>query len=140
MIVTWSWKEGLRFALAKELLAKKDAPIYTMSSTEKFGSWIVRPLYEITAQISKYIRKPLAICLFTVLSALIATLIFYNIPTFMLFGKIFPSKTVRFVLFSYIEINFFALGCRAYGRFNNKELVKLWKAGSLISIFPGDKK
>ena len=41
---------------------------------------------------------------------------------------------------SYVEINFFAIGCRAVGRFNNRALIDLWKEGKLIPIFPGDKK
>jgi hypothetical protein len=87
---------------------------------------------------SKHIRQPLAICLFTILATLFAALVFYNIPLFVILGKFFPSKMVRCLFFLYVELNFFAMGCRAFGRFNNKALIELWKKGRLLAIFPGD--
>ena len=136
---SWSWKEGVRFALAEELLSEAGiASTYKLSVAEKFGSHLLRPLYQMIALVSKHIRQPLAICLFTILAALFMTLVFYNIPAFVILGKLFPGKTVRFLLFFYVELNFFALGCRAFGRFNNKALVELWMKGQLVAVFPGD--
>ena len=135
----WSWKEGLQFALATELLTEEGvASSYKLNVAEKFGSLILKPLYRAIALVSKHIRKPLAICLCTTLAALIAALVFYNIPAFVILGKLFPSKAVRFLLFLYVELNFFAMGCCAYGRFNNKVLVELWKMGRLVAVFPGN--
>src|SRR5262245_57692573 len=110
---TWSWKEGFRFALAGELLPEAGIPsTYKLSVAEKFGSRLLRPLYQMIALVSKYIRQPLAICLFTTLAALVTALVFYNIPAFVILGKLFPGKAIRFLLFLYVELNFFALGCR----------------------------
>lgn len=135
----WSWKEGVRFALAGELLSEEGiASVYKMSATERLGSQILKPLYRMIDFASKHIRQPFAICLFTILASLFAALVFYNIPAFIILGKLFPSKIVRCLLFLYVELNFFAMGCRAFGRFNNKTLVELWKRGRLVAVFPGD--
>lgn len=135
----WSWKEGFRFALAEELISEEDpTSTYKMSAIEKFGSHILSPLFRTIDFISKHIRQPLAICLFTMLAAFFSLLVFYNIPAFVILGKLFPSKVVRCLVFFYVELNFFAMGCRALGRFNNKMLVELWKRGRLVAIFPGD--
>jgi hypothetical protein len=137
----WSWKEGFRFALAEQFIAKEGyTSTYKMSAVEKFGSQFLGPLYKIITLLSKHIRKPLAICLATMLAALFTALVFYNVPAFVILGKLFPSKIVRYVIFLYIELNIFAMGCRAFGRFNNKALIKLWKKGQLMAILPGDQK
>ena len=135
----WSWKKGFRFAFAGEFLFDEGmASTYKMNLGEKFGMQFLRPLYKTIDLVSKNIKEPLAICLFTILSALIATLVFYNIPAFVILGKLFPSKFVRFLLFLYCELNLFAMGCCAFSRFNNEVLVNLWKAGRLVAVFPGD--
>jgi hypothetical protein len=136
----WSWKEGVRFALATELLSEEKVALsYKMSSAEKLGSWFLRPLYRMIDLVAKKIQQPLAICLFTIVTALFAALVFYNIPAFVILGKLFPSKVVRCLLFLYVELNLFAMGCRAFGRFNNETLVELWKKGRLVALFPGDR-
>ena len=137
--MSWTWREGFRFALAEGFLAP-DASSYTESRAERFGAFWVRPLYFVVGYTSKNIKRPMAIFLFTLLAAFCAILVFYNIPAWTLLGKLFPSQTVRFLLFLYVEINLFSLGCRAVGRFNNKLLIRLWKEGKLIPIFPGDQK
>jgi hypothetical protein len=136
----WSWKEGFRFALATELFSEEgiDSP-YKMSLAERFGSWLLSPLYRMIDLVAKKIQQPLVISLFTILTALFAALVFYNIPAFVILGKLFPSKVVRCLLFLYVELNFFAMGCRTFGRFNNKILVELWKKGRLEALFPGDR-
>lgn len=97
---SWSWKEGFRFAFAEALLLDGvSASAYKMSLVEKFGTQLLKPLYRAIDLVSKNIREPLAICLFTILAALIAALVFYNIPAFVILGKLFPSKLVRFLLF-----------------------------------------
>lgn len=135
----WSWKEGVVFAFAGKLLSAEDVNnTYEVSFVEKLGSQILKPLYKIIELISKNIGFPLAICLFTILAALILVLVFYNIPVFIIFGKIFPTYVLRFFLFFYVELNLFAIGCRAFGRFNNKALVDLWKKGRLLAVMPGE--
>lgn len=135
----WSWKDGFIFAFAGKLLSVKGTEnAYEISFIEKLGSQILKPLYRIIELISKNIRLPLAICLFTIISALILGLVFYSIPVFVFFGKLFPAWLVRFFLFFYFELNLFAIGCRAFGRFNNKVLVGLWKNGQLVAVMPGD--
>jgi hypothetical protein len=137
----WSWKEGFQFVLGEELISKEElASTYKMNPTEKFGSQLLRPLFRTINLISKHIREPLAICLFTMLAALFSLLVFYNIPAFVILGNLFSFKAVRCLLFLYVELNLFAMGCRAFGRFNNKTLVELWKGGRLVAIFPGDNK
>ena len=137
----WSWKEGFRFAFAGELISKEGvASTYKMSPTEKFGSQILKPIYRMIGLLSKHIKKPLTICLFTILAGLFIALVFYNIPVFVILGKLFPSKAVHCLVFLYIELNFFAVGCRAFGRFNNKALIELWKNGQLVAVLPGDRK
>jgi uncharacterized membrane protein len=88
--------------------------------------------------ISKNIKLPLAICLFTILVAIILSIVFYSIPALVILGKIFPIWLIRMVLFLYVELNLLAMGCRAFGRFNNRYLVKLWKNGQLIALMSGD--
>ena len=135
----WSWKEGLIFAFARRLLPAREADLsYVISSGERLGSQILKPLYHLIEFVSKNIRMPLAICLFTLLAALTVGFAFYNIPAFTIFGKLFPARFVRFVFFIYGELNLFAMGCVAFGRFNNKHLVNLWKNGQLIAVMPGD--
>ncbi len=135
----WSWREGFFFAFAGKLLSEKDEAVsYEMSVSEKFGSQVLKPLYRIIEFVSKSIKQPLAICLFTVLAALIAALVFYNIPAIIILGKLIPVQLIRALLFIYMEVNIFAMGCRAFGRFNNKGLVALWKQGHLVAVFPGD--
>lgn len=139
MRIKWTWKEGFRFALASEF-RPKDGGIffYEMSSAEKFGSLFLKPFYKMLAQVSKYIRKPLAICIFTIFSAFLSLLIFYNFPALVILGKLLPYQAVRHVLFLYIESTFFCIGFRALGRFNNKVLVDLWKRNELASVFLKD--
>src|ERR1700733_1602530 len=113
----WSWKEGFRFAFAGELLSEEGlTSTYRMSIGEKFGTQLIRPLYKMVDLVSKNIREPLAICFITIIAALIAALVFYNIPAFVILGKLFPSNLVRFLLFLYFELNLFGMGCRAFGR------------------------
>jgi hypothetical protein len=138
---SWTWKEGLKFALAENFLTQDESILtYTKNRAEYFGAFCVKPLYYTLDCVSKKIKKPMAIFLFTLLALFCVILIFYNIPALIFLGKLFPSKTVRFLLFIYVEISLFSLGCRAVGRFNNKALIQLWKEGKLIPIFPGDQK
>lgn len=137
--MSWTWLEGLRFALAEEFLLEKGLS-YEMSLAEKWGSAFLRPLYRVIHYVSKHIRRPMAIVLFTMVAALSATIAFYNIPALVILGKIFPSQVFRFLFFLYVEVNLVAMGGCAFGRFNNNELVKLWKNGKLEAIFPGDKR
>jgi|GEM_PF-3594742 hypothetical protein len=137
----WSWKEGLIFVFARKLLPAEEIDLsYGMSFGERLGSQILKPIYYIIEFVSKNIRMPLAICLFTLLAALIIGFTFYNIPAFVIFAKLFPIELVRFVFFIYGELNLFAIGCTAFGRFNNKQLIDLWKNGRLIAVMPGDYK
>lgn len=138
MKVSWTWREGVRFALAKELLSSEGGS-YEMNLVERLGSLWLRPLYKLVGYVSKHIRKPAAISLFTVVAALLVVVVFYNIPALVILGKLFPSKTVRFLFFFYIEANILAMGCCAFGRFHNHILVALWKEGKLVPVFPGDK-
>ncbi len=136
---SWSWKEGFFFVFAGKLISAEGIDkAYEISFGEKLGTQILKPLYRMIEFISKNIRLPLAISLFTMLTALILSLVFYNIPALVIFGKLFPGWLVRFVLFFYVELNLFAIGCRAFGRFNNKLLVGLWKNGQLVAVMPGD--
>lgn len=135
----WSWREGFRFALARELLSDdKLAVTYEMNRAEKFGSRFLKPLNQLINFLSKNIRLPLAIVFFTLMAALFAVIVFYNIPAFEILGRLFPSNLVRGLLFFYVEMNIFAMGCRAFGRFNNSVLVEQWKSGHLVPVFPGD--
>lgn len=135
----WSCKELIAFAFAGKLLSVTGVEnAYEMSFGERLGSKILKPLYRMVELISKNIKLPLAICLFTILAACILGLVFYSIPAFMFFGKIFPAWLIRLSLFFYVELNLLAMGCRAFSRFNNKTLVDLWKKGELIALFPGD--
>ena len=140
MRAAWSWKEGFLFAFAGELLSEKGSLLHQMSPAEKWGSLFLKPLYRLIDGIAKHIRRPTAIILVTLGAALFSAVVFYNIPAFVVLGKIFPSKLLRCVLFLYVETSLFAIGSRAFGRFNNKRLITLWKSGKLIAIFPGDKR
>lgn len=138
--VNWAWKEGVRFAFAEKFLSQDDSFLtYDKSLSERFGTFFVKPLYKAIDYVARHISKPLAIFLFTILAAFCAMLVFYNIPAVLILGKIFPSKVIRCLLFIYVEVNLFGMGCRAMGRFNNKALIDLWKEGKLTPIFPGDK-
>jgi hypothetical protein len=135
----WSWKGGLIFAFARQLLPAQEIDLkYVIHYAERLGSQILRPLYRVIEFTSKNIRMPLAICLITLLAALMVGFAFYNIPAFTILGKLFPIGWVRFAFFIYAELNLFGLGCVAFGRFNNKHLVNLWKSGRLIAVMPGD--
>jgi len=133
----WTWKEGFRFALAGELLSEQD---YKKSSAERFGAFFLRPVYKGIDYMSRHIKKPFAILFFTILAALCAIVVFYKIPALIILGKVFPSRLVRFLFFVYIELIVFGMGCRAIGRFNNQDLIKLWKTGKLAAVFPGDER
>jgi hypothetical protein len=137
MQVNWTWKESFRFALAGMLLSEED---YKKSSAERFGAFFLRAPYKVIDYVSRHIKKPFAILLFTILAALFAVVVFYKIPALIILGKVFPSRLVRFMFFVYVELIVFGMGCRAIGRFNNRDLIKLWKAGKLAAIFPGDKR
>lgn len=136
---SWSWKEAIAFAFAGKFLSVTGVKnAYEMSFGEKLGSQILKPLYRMMELISKNIKLPLAICLFTILAACILGFVFYSIPAFFFFGKVFPTWLIRLSLFFYVELNLLAMGCRAFGRFNNRILVDLWKNGQLIALLPGD--
>lgn len=137
--VNWAWKEGVQFAFAEKFLLENDFFLtYDKNFSEQFGIFLVKPLYGLIDYIARHVKKPLAIFVFTIVAALCAMLVFYNIPALLMLGKLFPSKAVRCLLFIYVEANLFGMGCRAMGRFNNKTLIDLWKKGKLIPIFPGD--
>ncbi len=136
---SWSWKEAIAFAFAGKLLSVTGAEnAYEMSFCERLGSQTLKPLYRIMELISKNIKLPLAICLFTILAAFILGFVFYSIPAFIFFGNVFPIWLIRLAFFFYVELNLLAMGCRAFGRFNNKNLIDLWKNGQLIALMPGD--
>lgn len=136
---SWSWKEAVVFAVAGRLLSVTGAEnAYEMSFGEKLGSRILKPLYRLIELVSKKIKLPLAISLFTILAAFILLFVFYNIPAFIFFGKVFPTWLIRPALFFYVELNLLAMGCKAFGRFNNRILVEQWKRGQLIALMPGD--
>ncbi len=136
MRIKWSWKEGFRFAFAREFLLRDgDIFAYEMSIAEKFGSFFLKPIYKFLGQVSKYIHKPLAICIFTLFAAFLSLLAFYNFPALLILGKLLPYQTVRYLFFLYIESTFFLIGCRALGRFNNKILVNIWKRNEITSVF-----
>ena len=139
MRARWTWKEGFQLALAGQLRSKNNLDLsYRMSGTERVGSLLLKPLYKIIDWVSDYIQKPFIIVLITLIVALVAIFAFYNIPAFVFLGKIFPSKLIRSLLFFYIELHLFGMGCRAFGRFNNPALIDLWKNDQLTPIFPGD--
>ncbi len=128
MTIQWTWKEALRFALAKGFYSKDHLHVsYDISQSEKIASWYLRPLEAVLHWISSHIRKPWIIVALTLLVALSAVLVFYNVPVLLALGRIFPSQLVRFVLFFYVETNLLSMGCRAFSRFNNAALVDLWK-------------
>jgi hypothetical protein len=105
----WSWKEGLIFAFAKRLLSTKETDLsYALSFAERLGSQILKPLYSLIEFASKNIRMPLAICLFTLLAALMIGFAFYNIPVFTLFGKVFPTRFIRLIFFLYLDFATFS--------------------------------
>lgn len=136
MRIKWTWKEGFQFALAREFLLRDGGlSFYEMSAAEKFGSFFLKPIYKMLGQVSKYIRKPLAVCIFTLFAAFLSLLVFYNFPALLILGKLLPYQTVRYLFFLYIESTFFCIGCRALGRFNNKILVELWKRNALSFVF-----
>lgn len=137
--IKWAWKEGFQFAFASEF-RPRDGGIffYEMNIAERCGSLFLKPIYKTLKQISRYIRKPLAICAFTIFAAFLSLLVFYDFPVLVILGKMIPYQTVRYLLFLYIECTFFCLGCRALGRFNNKALVDCWKSNELTPIFLED--
>lgn len=138
--VSWDWKEGFRFALCWEFRNKEDFLSFSRyNKAEIFGSWIIDPLYKILDHVCRHLQKPMTVVLVTLFLSLVLGVAFYNIPAFVFLGKILPAKIIRFSLFSYIELVFLGLGCRAWGRFQNRSLVQLWKKGQLISCFPGEK-
>src|ERR1700710_797489 len=104
-----------------------------MSPAEKWGSFFLKPLYQLIGGIAKHIRRPTAIILVTLGAALFSAVVFYNIPAFLILGKIFPSKWLRCLLFIYVEMSLFAMGSRAFGRFSNAELITMWKNGKLVA-------
>lgn len=137
---SWSWKEGVRFALCWKFVRDSDlASLPLQNSFEALGSWIVQPLYKTLDYVSHQLRRPLTVVLFTLFTSLVLGIAFYNIPAFKLLGKIVPVQAIRFSLFVYIELIFFGLGCKAFGRFHNQLLVQLWKKGKLTPLFPGEK-
>ena len=141
MKIAWTWKESFQFAFATAFLSQDHSLfIYSKSLTEQFGAFFITPLYKSIGYVSKHIQKPIAIVLFTIAAALFAILVFYNISTITILGKLFPPKLVRCLLFMYVELNIFAMGCCAFGRFSNKSLIEFWKQGKLIPIFLGDQK
>lgn len=134
---SWSWKEGFRFALCWKLEAKEGfTPLN--NKMEILGSWIIEPFYKMLDCASRHLKKPLTIVLLTLFSSLIIGIAFYNIPAFKFLGKVVPVKVFRFLIFIYIECIFFGMGCRAFGRFQNRSLVELWKKEKLAALFPGD--
>jgi len=136
----WSWREGFQFALCWQLKAKDAAALpCPMNFAEKWGLRIVTPLHKTLDWCSFRLRQPLVIVLLTLAVALLCCAVFYNIPVWVFLGKVFPAKLIRFCLFLYLELLCLGMGITAFGRFHNQTLVKHWKAGKLISIFPGNK-
>ncbi len=133
----WSWKEGFRFALCWKFQQKVPHESLPMHWLEASGYWIVKPIYQILDRVARGLRKPLVIVLFTLSIACFCAIAFYNIPIWLFLGKVFPAKLVRFLTFLYTELLCLGAGIRAFGRFHNASLVKLWKQDRLIPIFPG---
>jgi|JI9StandDraft_2_1071091.scaffolds.fasta_scaffold45158_3 hypothetical protein len=135
----WSWKEGFTFALAAKLLPAHGVDVtYKKTFAEKVGSQILRPLHRAIGFVSRNIKKPVAICLFTMVAALIIGVVFYRIPAFIILGRLFPTQLVRALFFLYAELNLLAMGMQAFGRFNNEGLIAIWKSKRLIAFMPGD--
>ncbi|MFZ4773656.1 MAG: hypothetical protein ACOYK9_06690 [Chlamydiia bacterium] len=136
----WALKEGVVFALAEKLISKDGGALpCELVFSERLGYKVLRPLYRVLRFVSKNIRIPLAICLFTMLAALITGIVFYEVPALLILGKLFPAQSIRFLLFMYVELNLLALGGVAFGRFHNKALIRLWKKGLLLPVMPGDR-
>lgn len=136
----WSWKEGVRFALAAKII-KDDGSLfdYPKNRVETFGSTVLFPLYKSINYISQQIRKRHMIAFLTLLAGLIALFVFYNIPAIKFLGFLFHPQRMRFLLFCFFQINILAAGCNAFGRFSNPSLVEAWKSQKLKAVFPGDK-
>ncbi|MBS0585672.1 MAG: hypothetical protein JSR76_05160 [Verrucomicrobia bacterium] len=135
----WSWKEGFTFALAAQLLPAHGVDVACKKTLgEKVGSQILRPLHRVIAFVSRNIKKPVAICLFTMVAALIIGVVFYRIPAFIILGRLFPTQLVRALFFFYAELNLLAMGMQAFGRFSNEGLIAMWKSNRLIVFMPGD--
>ncbi len=136
---SWSWKEGVRFALSWNFRTKEEFPNpLPINKMERVGSWIINPLYKILDYVSRRLRRPFTVIFFTCFIGLILGVVFYNIPAFIFLGKIVPTKLLRFSLFIYIELVLLGMGCKAFGRFHNPSLVTSWKKGKLIPVFPGE--
>ena len=137
----WAWKEGFRFALASTFVTENNTPyIYKKNKIEQYSSTFLKPLYKLIDQISKQIRHPYMIVVVTLATAILTLLVFYNLASVLFLAKLFPLQQIRFVFFLSVQMNLLAAGCKALGRFNNTPLIKAWKSGHLIPVFPGDKK
>lgn len=138
--VVWRWKEGLRFALADHFRrADLSSLTYKKTGLESFGSFWVDPVYKIIGWVAVQLRKPVLIIFITLSAALFSIFIFYNVAVFAVLGKFFPTTAFRFLTFLYFELIGIGLGCRAFGRFSNLDLVDLWKRGEVIALFPGSR-
>jgi hypothetical protein len=137
MTTMGSWAQSVRFALARNFQAKPGSPFisYEANRIEKISALLLHPLYFLLNFVGKYIKQPIAILLFTVIACLLAIVVFYDFKSLMILGRLFPYQTCRFLLFAYIEIIWFSMGCRALGRFSNKPLIALWKSHQLQAFF-----
>lgn len=139
MNTRWSWREGFRFAFAGKFLLENGALYsYPKGTLEAWGTAILGPLYKTIDWLSKRLQRFHVILLLTLVAAVAALFIFYNIPAFLFLAKIFPPQWIRFFVFLYCECLIAAAGCRAFSRFQNKELIDAWKSGKINAAFPGD--
>jgi hypothetical protein len=136
-----SLKDGFRFALATKLLMQDGSTyVYQKNRIELIGSIVLKPLNGLIDLVSRQIRKRHMIALVTLFAGVVALVVFYNIPAIKLLGILFNPQKIRFLLFCFIELNIFAAGCNAFGRFGNRDLIEAWQSGKLIAIYPGDKR
>lgn len=136
-----SWKQGFRLAFAKEFHHEDGSTYsYEKGKLEVLGSFILKPLQGFLDWVSTRIQKPFVIILMTFMALLIGVLAFYELTTIWFLARFISLAWIRFLFFVYFEMTIFAIGCRAFGRFSNANLLSEWSSGKLIPAFPGDKK
>lgn len=135
----WSWKEGFLFALAWTFRFKDEGLTHPMYKIEGWGTWYLHPLYKMLHWAFLHIRKPFVIILVTFIALIAVAIAFYDIPALIVLEKIFPPKLIRFIFFLYVETVLLSMGWVSFSRFQNLELMRLWKSGRLAPIFPGDR-
>lgn len=135
------------FALAKSFREQGTDQVYNYQPNrlERVGRALRWGVGSVLDLLIREIKNPITIVALTALAMLAATIIFYPASVLSMAATVCPFVLkiqpwmLKFALFILAESTVLGIGVRAYGRFQNQELLERWRRGELDPAFIGDR-